>query len=205
MPKKATHILNNNNPASFDELQTLLRPVERGGGGWLPDLEVRPFVYGTEEIKIVHLVKPEEEDEDLGIVFTVSVDHGPEAQKPWYDRGYRILSKTDSYAKNVVMTLVKKPKPKTPDEPSFREPCRFGGFCTEKELYEDCIKDKRMKNNWMCWRDGILERENEPRPIEKTFPETSVKPSVPPAVREHEAILKKMKREKKTASEPVEL
>ena len=148
--RKATHILNNNSPASFDELQTLLRPVERGGGGWVPDLEVRPFVYGTEEIKIVHLVKPEEEDEDLGIVFTVSVDHGPEAQKPWYDRGYRILSKSDSYAKNVVMTLVKKPERKeTPPQPQEPE-------------------------------EGV----------------TPEKPSVPVAVREHEAILEKMKREK---------
>ena len=42
----------------------------------------------------------------------------------------------------------------------FEEPCRFGGFCTDKELYEDCIQDKRVKNNWMCWRDGIM-RENQ--------------------------------------------
>lgn len=41
-------------------------------------------------------------------------------------------------------------------EPTFKEPCRFGGFCTDKKQYENCINDSRMKNNWMCWRDGIL-------------------------------------------------
>jgi len=110
MPKRATHIVNQNDPASFAELQNLVRPVERGGGGWVPDLEVRPFVYGTEEIRIVHLVQPDGDGEEL--VFTVSVGHGPEEQQPWYEKGYRIIHKDHIFAKNVVMTLVKKTEPK---------------------------------------------------------------------------------------------
>jgi len=49
-----------------------------------------------------------------------------------------------------------------PLPPTFKEPCRFGGFCTDKELYEDCINDSRIKSNWMCWRDGILLKDEEP-------------------------------------------
>ncbi|GAG99843.1 unnamed protein product [marine sediment metagenome] len=47
--------------------------------------------------------------------------------------------------------------------PPFREPCRFGGFCLNEKLYNGCINDERMKNNWMCWRDGVLEETNEPK------------------------------------------
>ena len=109
MPKRATHIVNQNDPASFAELQNLLRPVERGGGGWVPDPDVRPFSYGTGEIRIVHLVQPDGDGEEL--VFTVSVGHGPEEQESWYEKGYRIIHKDHIYAKNVVMTLVKKTEP----------------------------------------------------------------------------------------------
>lgn len=46
----------------------------------------------------------------------------------------------------------------------FRMPCKLNsqpsiGYCTLKEYYDDCLVSeygKRMKNNWMCWRDGIL-------------------------------------------------
>lgn len=43
------------------------------------------------------------------------------------------------------------------EKQKFREPCRFGGFCREEKFYNDCVNDERMRNNWMCWRDGILE------------------------------------------------
>lgn len=40
---------------------------------------------------------------------------------------------------------------------TFSASCRFGeGVCTNEQLCNDCISDPRMKNNWMCWRDGIL-------------------------------------------------
>ena len=52
----------------------------------------------------------------------------------------------------------------------FREPCRFGGFCRDESLYEDCVKDERMKNNWMCWRDGILEKDLGPKPLKSSYP-----------------------------------
>lgn len=42
----------------------------------------------------------------------------------------------------------------------FLKPCRFGEFCTDEKLYESCVKDKRVKNNWMCWRDGITTAHN---------------------------------------------
>jgi len=147
--KKATHIVNQNDPASFAELQNLVRPVERGGGGWVPDPDVRPFAYGTDEIRIVHLVQPDEGVEEL--VFTVSVGHGPEEQQPWYDKGYRIIHKDHIFAKNVVMTLVKKTEPK-PELP---------------------LED-----------------------VEDIVPDVVVKPPVPEAVREAEAAMEQMKREK---------
>lgn len=42
----------------------------------------------------------------------------------------------------------------------FSKPCRFSGFCTVERLYKSCAKDKRVKNNWMCWRDGIMKENN---------------------------------------------
>ena len=49
-------------------------------------------------------------------------------------------------------------KPLMPKK-KFEAPCRFGGLCTDKKLYDSCIKDTRIKNNWMCRRDGILKEE----------------------------------------------
>ena len=44
--------------------------------------------------------------------------------------------------------------------PLFEAPCRFGGTCTVEKLNDYCIRDKRVKNNWICWRDGILRDED---------------------------------------------
>jgi len=47
------------------------------------------------------------------------------------------------------------------EKEKWEKPCRFGGTCTDEKLYANCVDDDRMKNNWMCWRDGILRREAE--------------------------------------------
>ena len=46
----------------------------------------------------------------------------------------------------------------------FKEPCLLNGrpcsgLCTLKEHYEACKPPTKMRNNWMCWRDGILHEE----------------------------------------------
>ena len=49
----------------------------------------------------------------------------------------------------------------------FRKPCLLSspstGFCRNEECYDYCVNDKNIKNNWMCWRDGVLETEGDPR------------------------------------------
>lgn len=44
---------------------------------------------------------------------------------------------------------------------TFSAPCKLNGYpyhgvCTDEQIHNDCLSDPRMKNNWMCWRDGIL-------------------------------------------------
>lgn len=51
----------------------------------------------------------------------------------------------------------------------FRKPCLLNGkpgvgYCTEEKLYKFCQDpDHSLKNNWMCWRDGILKEEEKPK------------------------------------------
>jgi hypothetical protein len=42
---------------------------------------------------------------------------------------------------------------------AFIEECRFYGYCIHEELYNRCIRNPKMKNNWMCWRDGVMVEE----------------------------------------------
>ncbi len=50
----------------------------------------------------------------------------------------------------------------------FSKPCRFGDFCTDEGLYTDCVKDKRVKSNWICWRDGIMKDADSSTQTKKT-------------------------------------
>lgn len=50
------------------------------------------------------------------------------------------------------------------ETPKFKKECKLNGkpgkgYCTNEGLYNDCLVSeygKRMKNNWMCGRDGVL-------------------------------------------------
>jgi len=185
--RKATHILNGNSPASFDELQTLLRPVERGGGGWVPDPDIRPFSYGTAEIRIVHLAQLDGEG-DGELVGTVSVGHGPEEQEPWYDKGYRV-SRDHIYAKNVVMVLMKKSESKEISEP-LQEPS-ICPHCGASVVIPEGIVAMECPN---CYKMMM------PRFSPEAQREI-IKGSVPVGVQEHEVMLETMKREKEAEKE----
>lgn len=122
MPEKATHVLMDKSPEFIHQLQALLRhraafdseeEMREANAGWEIDPDARYGAIGTEVNKLVFLVRYSDEERgkvepETEIVGTVSVGHNPEDQVEWYDKGYRVLSDKHIYAKNVIMTLMKK-------------------------------------------------------------------------------------------------
>jgi len=81
----------------------------------------------------------------------------------------RLTGKVD-YCGVDAATVIQNAIDRAKETQLFEASCRFGGTCTDKRLYEACVKDERMKNNWMCGRDGILKRSDVPLEFKEAQP-----------------------------------